>query len=180
MHNYTGGWQYFLREREERERRLVGEIEARKEEMAKLQGFIDRFGAKATKASQAQSRQKQLDKLMAEQAQMAVPTNLGMGAGDTKNQSLKLPRAPRAARELLMLRDAEIGWPDGDCLLQNVNVTVERGQRIVVLGPNGAGKSTLIKALSGIIMTNYSRILRAPSVGPPHTNIGVGLPGGLQ
>jgi ATPase subunit of ABC transporter with duplicated ATPase domains len=140
LHTYSGGWDYFLRERAERELRLRSERQSREEEMDKLEGFIRRFGATATKASQAQSRQKQLDKLRVIQEATSGPTTFTAGgAGDAKKMSLKLPPAPRSAKEVVTLKGADIGWEGGPVLLAGVNLTVLRGQRIVVLGPNGAG-----------------------------------------
>ena len=123
--------------------------EANQREIARLQTYIDRFGAKTMGASLAQSKRKDIEKL--EAAAQAPVTSEG------PLPFLKLPPPPRGSKLLLELKKADLGWPTGTQtgnILSDVSVTIERGMRIVVRGPNGAGKSTLLSALSGRLVPN--------------------------
>lgn len=104
-----------------------------------IQDFIDRFGAKATKARQAQSRMKQLDKM-----ETIEIKDLPIRA------RIKIPSPSHTGKESLSLRDATLGY-ENKIILKNVNITLERGAHLGVVGHNGAGKSTLLKSLSGAI-----------------------------
>lgn len=117
-------------------------------EAEKLEHFITRFGAKATKAKSAQSKQKALDKLLA-----ANPTAEPLDAEDRHQSTLRitLPPAPPCARESIVLENADIGYPGGEPLIRNVNLTLERKNRYGICGLNGAGKSTLLKTLAGAL-----------------------------
>lgn len=101
-----------------------------------LQSFVDRFRAKATKAKQAQSRLKQLEKMQPiEIKALPVRTHIHM------------PEPIATGKEVASLRDANLGYGD-HCVLRNVNLSFERGNRFGVVGYNGAGKSTLLKSIA--------------------------------
>ena len=120
------------------------EYERNQEKAAKLQGFVDRFGASATKASAAQSRVKQLEK-MKEQGLLTAPT---LATQTRFKPSPKLPDPPRAIGEtLLSLTHAQVGWTGP--LVSNINLQVSKGMKLLLRGPNGAGKSTILAALQG-------------------------------
>ncbi|MGF1545547.1 MAG: ABC-F family ATP-binding cassette domain-containing protein [Parvularculaceae bacterium] len=102
-----------------------------------LQSFVDRFRAKATKAKQAQSRIKALDRM----ADVAVPAEARAVSFNFKNPR---PMAPPIVRVV----EADLGY-DGEPVLRNVALRIDQADRIVILGPNGEGKSTLVKAISG-------------------------------
>lgn len=102
-----------------------------------IQDFIDRFRAKATKAKQAQSRMKQLDKM--EQIEIK---DLPIKA------RIKIPPPIHTGKETLALIDASLGYGD-KVVLSNVNLRLERGAHLGIVGHNGAGKSTLLKSLAG-------------------------------
>eukprot|EP01036_Dinobryon_divergens_P028535 gene28535-37493_t len=130
-------------EREERVRNAQALYEANQREIARLQGFVDRFGAKTMGASMAQSRLKTIEKLEATgpEAPQVV---------DEPPPFLRLPNPPRGSQRLLQLRDAVIAWtPTSEPIIRKCDFVIERGMRIAVRGPNGAGKSTLMSALSG-------------------------------
>eukprot|EP00667_Euglena_gracilis_P003096 EG_transcript_3104 len=131
----------WLVEREEREQRLLAEFEKQQEEIAHLQSFVDRFGASANRASQAQSRVKMIEKLKKD----AIAPPMGVQSYKPK---LHLPPPPPCNVKQLELRGAAFGWGDVP-IVQRATVLIEKGDRIVVRGPNGAGKSTLLRALSG-------------------------------
>lgn len=102
-----------------------------------LQSFIDRFRAKATKAKQAQSRMKMLDKM-----DVVEIKNLPVKA------RIKIPLPITTGKGVMTLRDATLGYPE-KTVLKNVHLLLERGDHLGIVGVNGAGKSTLLKSLSG-------------------------------
>lgn len=141
---YRGGYQDFLVQRAERLRQSQIAWDRQTRETARLQSFIDRFKAKATKAKQAQSRVKAL-------ARMEVLAPLQAEAGI----DIRIPSPEQMPDPLLTLENAAMGYAsdDGDAcdgaILQQVTLMVRGGSRIGVLGANGAGKSTMIKSLCG-------------------------------
>ncbi|KAG2502022.1 hypothetical protein HYH03_000516 [Edaphochlamys debaryana] len=160
LNHYVGGFKKFLDQRAAREAQARAEAEAQQAEIDKLEEFVTRFGAKASKASQAQSKAKMLEKLKAQQT--VVPAAAAAaGAGDARKVALRLPRAPPCFTEAIKLTGASVGWgqppadpaaPDApQPLISGINLVIRRGQRVLVLGPNGAGKSTLLKAIGGSI-----------------------------
>ena len=155
LHSYTGSFASFLEAREERIRIAAATREKQEAEAAKLEDFIRRFGAKASKASAAQSRQKALDKLRAEMAEADAEAAAAAGAaGDAKRVTLRLPAPPPSASEVLTIAaEAQIGYGSDNVVLRGGKdaVVLQRGMRVIVLGPNGAGKSTFLKSLAGKI-----------------------------
>ncbi len=103
-----------------------------------MQAFIDRFRAKASKAKQAQSRIKALEKMQV----IAEPVEERSLAFTFKNPK---PMAP----PIIRLAEADLGYVEGTPVLRNVNLRIDQDDRIAVLGPNGEGKSTLVKSIAG-------------------------------
>ncbi|MFN7184020.1 MAG: ABC-F family ATP-binding cassette domain-containing protein [Thermomonas haemolytica] len=135
---YVGNYTAFERQRAEHLRQQQIAFEKEQAERAHLQSFIDRFKAKASKARQAQSRMKRLEKLAGTEA---VRVERGV--------SIQLPAPLRLPNSLLALRDADCGYGAGATVLRKVGFGLEAGDRIGLLGVNGAGKSTLVKTLVG-------------------------------
>ncbi|TCT24755.1 ABC-F family ATP-binding cassette domain-containing protein [Thermomonas haemolytica] len=135
---YVGNYTAFERQRAEHLRQQQIAFEKEQAERAHLQSFIDRFKAKASKARQAQSRMKRLEKLAGTEA---VRVERGV--------SIQLPAPLRLPNSLLSLRDADCGYGAGATILRKVSFGLEAGDRIGLLGVNGAGKSTLVKTLVG-------------------------------
>jgi len=149
---YTGNYSEFESMRAERQAQnaaLAARIERERE---RLTGFIDRFKAKATKAKQAQSRVKALDRL----PQIAV-----MQAESAFHFEFR--PAPRAPDPMLRLDQLAIGH-DGKALLEDIDLTVRAGDRIGLLGANGAGKTTLMRALAGQNPALAGELFVAPGV----------------
>lgn len=101
-----------------------------------LQDFVDRFRAKATKARQAQSRLKQLEKMESIEIK-SLPTR----------SRIQLPEPIQTGKEVVTISQANLGYSD-KVVLKNVDLSFERGQHLGVVGYNGAGKSTLLKSLA--------------------------------
>lgn len=110
---------------------------------AQLQEFVDRFGAKASKAAQAKSKEKQIAKLGNEQNAI-----LSIKKGPTVQ--FKFPEPPPVEKVILNVKDAEVGYPDLS-LIDSLNLALEKDQRVAVIGANGIGKSTLLKSLASVI-----------------------------
>ncbi len=143
---YTGNYAAF-----EVEKRLVRErMEAQKERQEKIiaekRAFVDRFGAKATKAKQAQSRLKQIEKIevieIAESSRQAPVFRF-------------VPQRP-SGKDVLTVVELSKSYGDKE-VLKNVSVAVRRGERLAIIGPNGLGKSTLLKIAMGVLDPDVGR-----------------------
>jgi ATP-binding cassette subfamily F protein 3 len=145
LHAFTGNFTSWLRQREERIAQQQAAFESQQKEIARLERFVERFGAKATKASQAQSRQKVLDKM----------ERIDAPEAESKPR-LRLPPAPGASYDVITLEKAAVGYGE-TVVLRDVDLAIERGMRIAVLGPNGSGKSTLLGALSARLPLSAGR-----------------------
>lgn len=139
---YKGGYEDFLTQRAERLRQTHLAWERQTRETARLQSFIDRFKAKATKAKQAQSRVKALARM-----ETLAPLHAESGI------DIRIPDPDTMPDPLLTLRDVSVGYGiesgSPKAVLDNVTLMLRAASRIGVLGVNGAGKSTLIKTLAG-------------------------------
>jgi ATP-binding cassette subfamily F protein 3 len=134
---YTGNYSTFETTRAERLAQQQQAFEKQQEAKAHLQKFIDRFKAKATKARQAQSRIKQLERM-----QELAPAHVDNPFTFSFREPTKM------SSPLLTLEHADIGYGD-KLIVTNVNLQITPTSRIGLLGMNGAGKSTLIKSLVG-------------------------------
>jgi ATP-binding cassette subfamily F protein 3 len=134
---YTGNYSAFERMRAEKLAQQQSAFERQQREMAHIQSFIDRFKAKATKAKQAQSRIKSLERMeLIAQAHIDSPFQFSF------------PPPKKLPNPLIALEQAAIGYGERT-IIQNASLSIAPGDRIGLLGPNGAGKSSLIKVLSG-------------------------------
>jgi ATP-binding cassette, subfamily F, member 3 len=146
---YSGGYSQFETQRAEKTR-LQAATRARQEaERAHLQRFIDRFRAKASKATQAQSRIKRLGKL----EPIAAPVEERVAPF-----MLPSPRRPLAP-PLVQLETAAVGY-DGPPVLRDLNLRLDVDDRIGLLGVNGAGKTTFAKLLAGALPLQSGRMVR--------------------
>ena len=135
---YVGNYTQFERQRAEHLRQQQIAFEKEQVERAHLQKFIDRFKAKASKAKQAQSRMKRLEKLAGTEAVRAE-----------REFRIEFPAPAKMPFALMRLNDADCGYGADAVILHDVGFGLEAGDRIGLLGPNGAGKSTLVKTLVG-------------------------------
>ena len=134
---YTGNYSAFEVQRSERLAQQQSNYERQQAHIAEIQRFIDRFKAKATKARQAQSRVKALERM-----ERIAPAHVDSPF------SFEFPMADKVSNPLLSIRNGVAGHGQ-TAILNNINVTLLPGSRIGLLGPNGAGKSTFMDALRG-------------------------------
>jgi ATP-binding cassette subfamily F protein 3 len=138
---FSGPWHAWRTEQAARQIALGKAIERQQAEIERMERFVERFRYKATKAKQAQSRIKQIEKIKAQ----------GVSADPRDNRNLRFSfKAPeRAGRFVLKVQDARIEVP-GRVLLSAASLQLERDEHVVLVGPNGAGKTTLIETLAGL------------------------------
>ena len=134
---YTGNYSDFERMRAEKLAQQQSAFEKQQREIVHIQSFINRFKAQATKAKQAQSRIKSLER-MEIIAQAHIDSPFGFS----------FPAPKKMPNPLLKIEHVDIGYAD-KLVVKNVSLSISPGDRIGLLGPNGAGKSSLIKVLSG-------------------------------
>ena len=144
LHYYHGNYDNFLTEKEARKSQQAAAFKTQQREIAHLQVFVDRFGAKASMASRAKSKEKQIERL--KEAAVEEPTE------ELRKMNFKFPQPPRSGLKVITLEHVKQAYGD-HVVYKDLNFTCERGQRIVLVGPNGAGKSTLLKILADVIPT---------------------------
>jgi ATP-binding cassette, subfamily F, member 3 len=135
---FPGSWHAWRREAAARDIQLGKQIEKQQAEIARMERFIERFRYKATKARQAQSRVKMLQRM--ERVERDPTDNRSLG--------FRFGGAERAGRVVLELEGGRLEVP-GRTLLEDGDLWLERGEHVSLVGPNGAGKTTLIEALAG-------------------------------
>ena len=145
LHEYTGNYDDFLVERDARKERQQALFKNQQREIAHLQTFVDRFGAKASMASRAKSKEKQIARL--EEVAIDEPED------DLKKIQFRFPQPPRSGLKVMKLERVRQAYGD-HVVYEDLNYECERGQRTVLVGPNGAGKSTLLKILAGVVPIN--------------------------
>lgn len=134
---YSGNFSFYLKESKTRKEILLRQAKAQQREIAKTQAFIDRFRAKATKASQAQSRIKQLEKIELIEVE-----------DDDAVMSFRFPPPPPGGNTVVKLEKACKAYGP-ICLLKDYDFTMDKGDRIAIVGVNGSGKSTFTRLISG-------------------------------
>ena len=140
---FSGTWHQWRREQAARELALGKAIDKQQAEIERMERFIERFRAKATKARQAQSRVKQLSKI----------ERIERDPRDGKGLEFEFSAPERSGRVIFELLDGrvEVGGEGGDpiVLLEHAELWLERGEHVSLVGPNGTGKTTLIETLAG-------------------------------
>jgi ATP-binding cassette subfamily F protein 3 len=170
---YTGNYDAYLEQRASAEVTMIATAKSQQREIDRMQLFVDRFRAKNTKAAQAQSKMKQIERLKEE---MVAPTDTDATVG------FRFPQPQRSGHRVITLEKVTFGYPvkaehllsrpsatlssvlnggegrgeeasgvTSKIIYENLHFEAERGQRIVLVGPNGAGKSTLLKLLADVL-----------------------------
>ena len=135
---YRGGFSSFERQRSERLARERVTFEKQQRRVREIEAFVTRFGAKASKARQARSRLKELERLA-----VIAPAH-----ADSPYR-FSFPGPEKVSDPLYQVEDARLGYEGAAPVLADVNLLVRPGARIGLLGRNGAGKSTLMRAIAG-------------------------------
>jgi ATP-binding cassette subfamily F protein 3 len=152
---YSGGYDKFVEARAQK--RVLDAAFAKKQEAARkhLQAFVDRFRYKASKASQAQSRIKMLERL----EKVDIPL-------DEHTAPIRLPKATPASPPLVTMDNASVGYEAGKPVLSHLSLRFDSDDRIALLGKNGNGKSTLAKLLAGKLQPMSGELVRAKKLVP--------------
>jgi ATP-binding cassette subfamily F protein 3 len=138
---YIGDYADFVEQRDERMGQLEAVARNQQRKIAHTQAFIDRFRYKASKARQVQSRVKALERL----ERVAAPGHRA------KSVKFRFPEPPRSGRTVITLTNVAKRYGDTVVYDGDLDLTLERGQKVALIGPNGAGKSTLLKILAGVL-----------------------------
>ncbi len=137
LKRYPGNFTHYEKVREVELKTLIAEYEQQQQEINKLEEFINRFGAKATKAAQAQEYQKRLEKMV----RIEIPESL-------KKIHFSFPPAPHAGKLVYRMKGICKSYDGSHNVLDNLELQLENGDRLVVAGRNGAGKSTLLRIIA--------------------------------
>ncbi|HTP49068.1 MAG TPA: ABC-F family ATP-binding cassette domain-containing protein [Anaeromyxobacteraceae bacterium] len=143
---WSGNYDEYRRQRAEEEGRLLAQAERQEARRSQLEAFIERFGAKNTKASQARSKRKMLERMQAVEVRRQRDTVL-----------FRFPEAPRSGREVLRFDRVSRSY-GSVAVYRGLDAQVLRGERIAVIGPNGAGKSTLLKLAAGELAPDLGQV----------------------
>ncbi|HEX3798464.1 MAG TPA: ABC-F family ATP-binding cassette domain-containing protein [Verrucomicrobiae bacterium] len=137
---YTGNYSEFLQQREANYENRVAAFKNQQKEIQALQEFADRFRAIPSKAAQAMSKLKQIERM--EQLEKPTPPR--------KPFRFQIPAPTRGGQRAITLEGVHMAYGDHK-VYQGLDLIIERGERTVLVGPNGAGKSTLLKILAGTV-----------------------------
>jgi ATP-binding cassette subfamily F protein 3 len=154
LRGYTGGYGDYRRQRAEEEERLAAAARRQESRKAELREFIERFGAKATKARQAQSKRKMLERMESVEVHEQRAT-----------LSFQFAEAPRSGREVLHLEGVSKAF-GSRVVYDGVSARVLRGERVAIIGPNGAGKTTLLRLVAGELAPDAGEIRLGHQVAP--------------
>jgi ATP-binding cassette subfamily F protein 3 len=138
---YRGGYDDYLQQREAHEQQLLAAFKHQEREIGRLMEFVNRFRAKNTKASQAQSKLKQIERM----ERVEAPTN------DAAELDFQFPQPQRSGQRVIKLQQIHYAYGE-NVVYRGTDFQAERGQRVVLVGPNGAGKSTLLKILAEVLI----------------------------
>ena len=139
LSEYATSFTGYLEERETRRDRLEAQNVQVDKKIAQLSRFAERFGAKASKATQAQSKRKQIERLKAQR--IVLPRR-------PRGIRFVFPAPPHVGRSVVRLRDVSFGYSAAD-VISDASIEIERGEKIAIVGANGAGKTTLLRVIAG-------------------------------
>ena len=141
--DYKGNYSEYLAQKAQRERESRARQANLDKQIQHAQKFVDRFGAKASKATQAESRKKKIALLKSERDGLGVPQ-------EKRKLRFRFPPVPRSGQIVLRLEGVDKSYGEL-CVYKGLDLEIQRGQRIALVGPNGAGKSTLLRAAAGVL-----------------------------
>ncbi len=153
---YPGNYAQYMEARVARHEQLLAQKRNLDHKKEQLERFIDRFKYKATKAAQAQSRQKQLDKL--EDIQVQSITAHG--------PRIRLPQPPRSGDEVVRLEEISFSYDGTHDVVSHCDLRLMRGEHAAFVGLNGMGKTTLLRLIAGRLTPTAGRVVTGTNVLP--------------
>jgi ATPase subunit of ABC transporter with duplicated ATPase domains len=144
MAEYKGTYSQYLAQRAKDEVRLAKQAAAQAKEIDRLQTLVDRFGAKASKASMAHSLEKRIERIKSGGVE---------GPAHRRQMRVSFPEPPRPGRTVLEVEGLEKAYDD-NVVFRDLTFDVGRGERLLVMGFNGAGKTSLLRVLAGVTPSN--------------------------
>ena len=151
---YTGNYSSYLRQREDNLEQMRAKRAAQEREIAHMQVFVDKFRYKPTKAAQAQERMKKIEQIKSEL--VILPEG-------TKKVHFSFPEPPRTGDEVIKLEGVAKSFGENH-VYSDVDLTLYRGDHVVLVGPNGAGKSTLMKLMNAQLAPDAGTVALGKSV----------------
>ena len=155
---YEGNLDWYLREREVRFQHLLAAKENQDHHREQLQRFVDRFRAQATKAAQAQSRQKLIDKI--DEQRIVLPKRY------SRRGRLRLAEPPASGIEMFRCENLFFSYDGVKNVLHDVSFSVSRGDKVALIGYNGLGKSTLMRLIAGARQPTAGKAILGHNVVP--------------
>lgn len=152
LFTYSGNYDCYIRTRSEQKNLQQKMLEKQKAKQAHLKSFIDRFRYKATKAKQAQSRIKQLEKI-----------SLDLVEYETAFTHFEFPEPSDLSSPIVHMDTVSTGYDD-KIVLKNLNLKIDKDDKIALLGANGNGKSTLAKLINGLLPVKEGKMSIAPKL----------------
>src|SRR4051794_13040445 len=137
---FPGKWHVWRREQAARALHAAKTADRQNEEIARLERFVERFGAKNTKAKQAKSKQKQIDRIKADRVEL--------GPGPRRTLGFEFLKPARSGRVVLDVEALDLRAGEKE-LVHGASFALERGEHVALIGPNGAGKTTLLETILG-------------------------------
>ena len=153
---YPGDYDYYRREREHRQKTLEAAKLNQDKKRDQIQQNINRFKAKASKAAQAKSWQKQLDRM----EEIVAPDNLKF------NGRIRIPDAPPCGAEAARFDNVSFSYSSDNEILKDIELQIDSGDKIAFIGYNGAGKTTLLKLLTGILKPDNGKVVLGHNIVP--------------
>lgn len=150
---YSGDYDDYLQQRQQRRRQLIEQRERQQREIERIQQFIDKFRYNASRASQVQSRIKQLEKMELVEVPPSYESDI----------HFEFPDPPRVGKVVLEATDLSKRFGDR-VVYDGVDFRLSRGDRVAFVGPNGAGKSTLLRMLAGRLAPDEGQVERGHRV----------------
>lgn len=138
--SYKGNYSEYIVQKEDNYQRQLTAYKNQQKEIKDIQAFINKFRSVSSKAAQAQSREKQLDKMTLIEKPLSPP----------KLFRFQFPQPERSGHKVIELKNIHKAYGDLK-IYQGLDLLIEKGERTVLVGPNGAGKSTLLKILAGVL-----------------------------
>ncbi|WOO40990.1 ABC-F family ATP-binding cassette domain-containing protein [Rubellicoccus peritrichatus] len=155
VHTYNGNYDYYVEEAAARDAQHEAAYKSQQRKIQQLERFVERFGAKNTKATQAKSKQKQIDRMEKIDAPLTAE----------KTIHVKFPQPPSSGQRVITLEGVHFAYGD-HVVYRGIDFQAQKNQRTVLVGPNGAGKSTLLKLLAGVLKPNQGECTLGHNVQP--------------